>query len=348
MAVEDRHAAPPLIGALRADPTAFDFYGALRRLECVFSGLPRIGHAQRTSDEPVRFGQAASLAFAPSTLANPVGPVAPESERTRLFVYFLGLLGPNGPLPLHMTEYVRDRELNQGDAALARFLDIFHHRAISLFYRAWASAQQAVTHQRSGTSGRGLIGSDRFAFYAASLLGLVTEGLADRDSVPDAAKLHYAGHLACHSRHPEGLECILSEFFGVKATILPFMGQWIELEQGRRLRMGESRLTGTLGSTAVVGGSVWDRQQKFRLRLGPMGFDDFTSLLPGRPGLKMLVDWVRTYTGDELSFDVQLVLRAPEVPRVQLGRLGQLGWSTWVCSGSPAGDADDLTLRPAV
>lgn len=335
MAGESGQAATPLIDRMRQAPHEFDFFQAARLIECAHAHLPRIGHAHRAGDEPVRFGQHASLAFAPASLAK----VSLEGTRARLLVNFLGLLGPNGPLPLHITEYLRDRELNYDDPTLARFFDIFHHRLISLFYRAWAGAQQAVCHQRPD--------DDRFAVYIASLIGLGMESLRNRDAVPDEAKWYYSGRLAPASRNAEGLAAIIGDYFGLPTTIEEFVGQWLDLDADRCLRLGASRATGTLGSTAIVGGRIWDRQQRFRIHIGPMDFDAYQRLLPGGASLRRLVAWVRNYLGDEYSFDIRLSLRAQNVPAVQLGRLGQLGWSTWVLSRPHDRVADDLILCPA-
>lgn len=345
MASQDRPPPHPLIARIQADPSGYDFFRALRALECAFPQHPPIGAASRAEQEPVRFGQVPSLAFAPCTFAPPLG-TTPEGPRPRLPVYFLGLLGPQGPLPLHITEYVRDRELNNADPTIARFLDIFHHRIITLFYRAWAGAQQAVTHQRTDPSGRGIIGRDRFAFYIASLCGLGMESVEGRDAVPDVAKLHYAGHLSCQSRHAEGLAGILAGYFELPVEVEEFIGQWLPLDADRRLLLGQTRATGVLGTTAIVGGHVWDRQQTFRLRMGPMRFESYSRLLPGGAGLKRLIAWVRNYIGDELRFEVRLILRGDDVPRTQLGRLGQLGWSTWLATGPLGRNADDLVLKP--
>lgn len=343
MASEDRPPPHPVIDRLVQDPTGFDLYAALRALECAFDSLPRIGHASRIGDEPFRFGQLPALTFAPATVA-----AAAAGSPVRLRVYYPGLLGPTGPLPLHLTEYIRDRELNAQDPTLIRFLDIFHHRIIALFYRAWAASQQAIAHQRAGAGGRGIISTDRFAYYIASLMGMGAESFERRDDVPDVAKLHYAGHLSCQSRHAEGLVGIITGYFELPAQIQEFVGQWLALDEPRRLRLGASRATGTLGSTAIVGARVWDRQQKFRIRLGPMDLTAYQALLPGGQGLKKLVSWVRLYVGHELAFDINLVLSAAQVPKVQLGRIGQLGWSSWLTSKPVERDMGDLVLRPAV
>jgi type VI secretion system protein ImpH len=256
-----------------------------------------------------------------------------------MWVYFFGLLGPNGPMPLHLTEYAERRQSFFKDRTLARFLDVFHHRMISFFYRAWACSQLTVSRDRPQ--------ADRFGAYVASTFGLGMDSLRNRDSVPDTAKLHYSGRLACPTRNAEGLEAILSDYFGVKAEIEQFVGQWIDLPKDCCCRVGESRSTGLLGSTVIVGARTWDCQQKFRIKLGPMSFADYERMLPGGESFRRLRDWVRNYVGDELSWDVQLVLKADEVPTAQLGKTGRMGWTTWMKSRPTEKDVDDLVLIPS-
>jgi type VI secretion system protein ImpH len=285
----------------------------------------------------VRFAQVASLAFAPSTLA--AFQNRGETRAPRLSVHFYGLLGANGPMPTQFTEHVRDRERNHGDPTIARFLDVFHHRATSLFYRAWACNQQTVSHDRAGAS-------DRWADYVGSLFGIGMATFLDRDAVPDVAKLHYAGRLVCHTRNAEGLEAIIADYLQIETSVEQFVGQWLKLPADSGCRLGASRESGTLGQSIVVGSRVWDCTQKFRLRLGPMTFAEYERMLPGGTSLLRLVAWVKNYVGDELEWDAQLVLKKEEVPPLRLGQVGRLGWSTWVHSRPMRKDADNLVLRP--
>ena len=225
------------------DPWHYDFFMAVRRLECVRTDLPRVGMTQRPSDDAVRFCQEASLSFAPSTVSR-FDPATPEKP-ARMYVNFLGLLGPNGPLPLHVTEYVRDRVINGKDQTLTRFMDFLIHRHISLFYRSWAINQQTVSYDREE--------EDRFSTYIGSLFGLGMESYRNRDAVRDAAKLHYSGRLVNTTRHAEGLRAIVEDYFGIKTEIRQFVGQWIDLPEDSRCKLGQSRMTGLLGSTAIVG-----------------------------------------------------------------------------------------------
>ncbi|MHC4529650.1 MAG: type VI secretion system baseplate subunit TssG, partial [Planctomycetota bacterium] len=267
---ERRTAAHSLAEALRDRTFDFDFFQAVRRLECAHPGLPRIGHSPRPQDDPVRFCQNVSLAFAPSALHAYYG--ADDKHAAKLVVNFFGLLGTNGPMPLSVTEYVHDRLNNYKDRALASFLDIFNHRMVSLFYRAWACNQQAASHDR---------GEDRFAFYIGSLFGIAPDSFRNRDVVPDIAKLHYAGRLSSPTDNAEGLREILQDYTGVPVQIEEFVGQWIDLPQEYRCQLARSCENTVVGSTLIVGSHFYDCQQKFRIKLGPMDLCDYERLLPG-------------------------------------------------------------------
>ncbi|UCG49920.1 MAG: type VI secretion system baseplate subunit TssG [Phycisphaerales bacterium] len=338
MEEERRAAVDSLARSLSARPYEYDFFQAVRRIECVQSHLPLVGHSQRPQEDAVRFRQRVSMEFCPASVAGFEG--GDEARAARMAVNFFGLLGTNGPMPLPITEYVYDRLHNHGDRSPAKFLDIFDHRMISLFYRAWACNQQTVSHDRKE--------EDRFAVYIGSLFGIGQSSLRERDRVPDVAKLHYSGRLACPTKNAEGLRSILRDYFGIPAAIDEFVGQWISLAEEHRCKMGSSRDNGTVGSTLIVGSCFWECQQKFRIKLGPMNLADYERMLPGGDSIRRLVGWVRNYVGDQFGWELQLILAASEVPCTQLGKIGQLGWSTWLSSKKFEEDADDLTLRNLV
>ncbi len=329
------HQAYPLDLRFLETPAGTSFYQAARRVECAFSNKPRLGTSTRAEDDPVQFCQEPSLSFASSTLQKYLPQT--NTAKARLFVNFLGLLGPHGPMPLHLTEYVRDRELNEGDRTLARFLDIFNHRMISLFYRAWACNRPTISRDRPD--------EDRFSTYIGSFLGIGTDAFRDRDVVPDVAKLHYAGHFACQTRHAEGLRTIIAQYFKIKTTIREFIGEWISLPKPYHCRLGQNPNTATVGVNAIVGSRVWDCQQKFRIILGPMPLKDYERMLPGGKSYSRLKTWIRNYVGDALGWEVQLVLKAGEVPAVRLGQTGSLGWTTWLQSQPFERDTGDLILN---
>jgi type VI secretion system protein ImpH len=327
-------AAADLLAEFAAAPWAWSFYQAMRRLEARYRDRPRFGHSAKPAQDAVRLGQDPSVVFAPATLA---AWEAGENERAdRLLVHFFGLFGPDGPLPLHLTEYARDRRRNFRDSTFQRFADIFHHRALSLFYRAWANARPTVSFDRPE--------QDRFALYVGALMGLGTEFVRRRDAMPDLAKLHFAGHFSAQTRHAEGLAAILSAFFRMPVRIESFIGAWLVLDRRDRTMLGDAPRTASLGSTAVLGGRVWSRQHKFRVVFGPLSLPQYLRLLPGGASFHRLIPVVRNYAGDTLIWDVNLILRAEQVPPLQLGRHGRIGWTTWLMPRRAPADAADLYL----
>ncbi|HEY2253335.1 MAG TPA: type VI secretion system baseplate subunit TssG, partial [Planctomycetaceae bacterium] len=324
MAGADRAEDPTVVlyERLGRAPHEFDFFQALRRLECAHRERPRIGAGLRPGDDPLRLAQATSLIFSGSTLAS-FAPGA-GGRPWRLSVNFFGLLGPNGPLPLHLTEYARDRVHHAGDRTLVRFLDIFHHRLLALFYRARAMAEPTAQFDRPET--------DRFALYVGALCGLGSPALRERDAMPDFAKLHFAGRLAPQVRNAEGLQALLTELLGVPAEVDEFVGHWMSLPVDCRCQLGKSPTTGVLGVSALIGDRVWNYQYKFRVVLGPLERQNYEEFLPAGDILPRVVAIIRNYIGDELAWDLRLVLKRQAVKTVELGRSGRLGWTTWLCT----------------
>ena len=322
--------------ALQKEPYRFGFYQTLRRLQCLHSTKPRIGESLRPADDVVRLAQQPSLAFASSTLAS--FNIQSDNQLPTLAVNFFGMLGPNGPLPLHLTEYARDRLRNSDDATFSEFLDIFHHRMLSLFYRSWSTAQPTVNFDRPQ--------QDRFSVYTGSLFGLGMPSLRDRDEIPDLLKLHFSGRLSNQNRNAEGLIAMIKEFFKVPAMIEQFVGEWLKLPDSCCCRLGESLQTGSLGENLAIGNYSWQCQQKFRIIVGPLNFEDYESLLPTRENTKCLRAIVRNYVGDSINWDLNLVLKKSSVPAMKLGQNSLLGWNSWLGKRSRNDDANDLILEP--
>ncbi|MFK3974361.1 type VI secretion system baseplate subunit TssG [Pseudomonas sp. NPDC087358] len=313
---------------MHQEPWGYDFFQALRRIECESPQLPRLGHSLRLADDPLRLGQQPDCAFAPSTLAalTPGENGAPA----RLDQFFFGLAGPNGPLPLHLTEYVRERQRNNADSTSKRFLDVFHHRLLSLFYRAWAEARPTVSHDRPE--------DDYWSARLAALCGRGMPSLLGQGLIPDVAKLHFSGHLAAQTRYPDGLKAILEAYFGLPVEIEEYVGQWLQLPERSRLAVSANQL----GVDFCLGSHVWDRQHKFRIRLGPLQLDEYMGMLPDGEPFRHLVAWVAEYMGHELDWDLNLILKQPQVPALQLNGQCRLGFNTWL--GQLSEDASDLIL----
>lgn len=323
---------PAQTSRLQHDPSEYDPFALIRLLECTDLTKPRVGRSLKPAEDLMSFGQPASLAFATSSVAG----IVESGPRPKVMMHMFGLLGPNGPLPLHLTEYIDDRTRNHHDTTLQSFTELLTNRLTALFYRAWAVNQPAVAHDRSE--------DDRFSFYLRCILGLGTDGLQSRDAVPDSAKLYMASRLRQLPNSAESLESMIGDWFRMPCRVEQMVGEWLAIPTSGQTRMGISPETGTLGKTTVVGSRIWDVQGRFRIHLGPMSLAQYERLLPGNKGMNELCSWVKLQSGLEYAWDVRPVLKEDEVPGVTLGKSGMLGHTTWLGSGGR--DRDDLILEP--
>ena len=321
--------------ALRAQPHGFELFAALRLLERVHRDRPRLGRSAKPSEDAVRLRQPPFLSFAPGDIAA-YAPASGAGPAT-LDTYVLGLFGPNGPLPLHLTEYAIERVQNGRDTTLRAFADLFHHRLLALFYRAWADAQPVVQGDRPE--------EDRFRFHVGALIGM---GPDTGDAVVSNGARYHAGRMLSHARSAEGLRAVLQHAFDVPVQVREFIGEWMPLPDEAWMRLGATPAVSSLGTTAVLGGHVRGAQHRFRLQLGPLDGATFRAFLPGGRPLDELAALVRAYVGDEQAWDVQLVLRAGDVPTSRMGQAGRLGLDTWLGRRSwDLDDARDVVVRPA-
>jgi type VI secretion system protein ImpH len=321
------------LAQLHNEPYAFNFNAALRQLECFYRDRPLLGRSARPVDDPVRLGQKPSLQFAPSTIAE---FISNPDALPQMKVLFFGLFGPNGPLPLHLTDFARHRIRDAKDSTLADFADMFHHRLLCLFYRAWADKEPTVQLDRPK--------QDRFTCYVGSLLGIGEASLQNRDDYPDHAKLHFAAYLGCQTQHGEGLEAMIKDFFQVPSSIDEFIGEWLDIPAQSYCYLDGDRSTGQLGVSAIIGIKSWQCEHKFRITLGPLALVDYESFLPSGNKLNQLLALVNNYVGFELNWELNLLLKKEQVPAVRLGYYGQLGWTSWLQTGSRPFDANDLYL----
>ena len=329
----------PLLDVALA-PYRHDFNHVMRRVDAHHADKPRLGTARRPVDEPVRLGQAADLSFAPSGLAGVT--LDDRSGKPRIEVRFFGLFGPNGPLPLHLTAYARERRMHKADETFGRFADLFHHRLLLLFYRAWAQARPTVSLDRPD--------QDRFADYVGSLIGVGGPAWRGRAAVPDHARLAFAGLLSRQVRNADGLAHLLSSYLGMQVRVQQFVGRWMPLPAAERSRIGRRAAsrrmsTSQLGVSAVLGQAVFDRQHHFRVHVGPLSLAAFEALLPVGQALPAVQALLKHYVGLEFGWDLRLELDHTAVPACRPGQYGRLGWTTWLGT-PPAGRPAALNLVP--
>ncbi|MEP7211652.1 MAG: type VI secretion system baseplate subunit TssG [Acidobacteriota bacterium] len=332
-------AEAPLDQQLFERPFSFEFFQAVRLLEKLHPDRETVGRDALPAQEAVRFRSRIAFDF-PSSEIHEMTESTDEltgERRVEMFVNFMGMVGVSGVLPTHYTELVLDR-IRHRDTAMWAFLDIFTHRAVSMFYQAWSKYRFPVEYERGG---------DEFTQYLFDIAGLGTRGLRGRMSVPDEALLPYCGLIAQKPHSANAVENILSDYFGFDAKIEQFFGQWLNLEPPDRTYIGEKN--NVLGVSAIAGTSVWSQQTKFRVVLGPLTFKQFRSLLPDGTAYKDVESIVRFMMGSEFDFDVKLLLSGGQVPGTVLTtramRRPMLGWTSYLKTTTFANDDDQVVME---
>jgi type VI secretion system protein ImpH len=329
----------PLNQILFDEAYRFDFFQAVRLFEKLYPDKRTVGGEALPNDEPVRFRSRVTLDF-PASEIHEIREFVDEKtdeRRVEMLVNFMGVIGVSGVLPTQYTELALDR-IRHRDTAMWAFLDIFTHRVVSLFFRAWVKYRFPIAYER---------GDDEFTSYLFDFAGLGTRGLRGRMSVEDESLLPYAGLISQRPHSANALENVLSDYFDTTAKVDQFFGQWLSLNEEDVTQLGVQNHT--LGTRAIVGTRIWDQQSKFRVRLGPMSFKQYQAFLPNGSAHKSLRSIMTFVAGMEFDFDVQLVLSAKQVPGMILTtravRKPMLGWTTWVKTTPFKTDDDQVVLR---
>ncbi|MDR0786993.1 MAG: type VI secretion system baseplate subunit TssG [Gemmatimonadota bacterium] len=328
-------AMTPVEVMLLRDPHSFGFFQAVRILHQVRGERVAVGRFTDPAREVLRFSVPASIAFPPSELAS---LDVEEDGRARLSINFMGLIGPQGLLPHQYTLLVAERKRGK-DHAPGDFLDLFHHRMLSLFYRAWEKHHFSVTYERGET--------DALTSHVADLVGVGLETDRETTPLPGDGLLFYAGLLGPQPRSALGLELLLSHYFGVAVEVEQFVGRWYPLSGLDQCELGdEDGLSNQLGLGAVAGDEVWDAQTCVRLRVGPLPRSRYDAFLPGGRDHDAIRALARFYSHDQFDFEIQLVLARVDVPGIVFGddSSAALGWSTWIRTRESVRDADDTVL----
>jgi type VI secretion system protein ImpH len=317
--------AGSVLEVLRSEPFEFRFFQAVRLLERAMPGRAAVGRFADPALEAVRFLHHPSLAFPASEIQNLDWT---EGRAARMMVNFLGLIGPLGVLPLHYTEFAIER-LRARDHAFVEFLNIFLHRVTSVFYRAWEKHRFAIGYERDR--------QDPLTGCLYSLVGLGTAGLRGRQPFDDETLAFYGGFFGLIARSSLALESMLADYFDVPVSVEQFIGTWRRLDETDQCQF-DLEFSGStqLGSGAVVGDEVWDRQSRARIVLGPLSAGQYREFLPDGGAFKPLRSITRMFSGEDIEYELQLILKRGEVPGCELGSddqaAVQLGWFTWMKS----------------
>ena len=309
-----------IVMALSAPVRSDSLFALLRWIEAQTPDYPRLGKSLRSREDPLRIGHDPDMAFAPTELAD-VRLMPDGKYFVRSFSH--GLYGPNGPMPLYMTEHMWDRLHNHGDPCLRDFSDIFHHRFACLLFRAWADAQPVTSFDRGGRSG--------FGAHVAALAGYDSAPLQEKDALADNFKLRHAGQFSRHIRSAHELGVLLRHYLGVTAEVQEYSFGYLQLDADAVSRIGLQN--GILGQSVVLGSRVPDVQYSFTIMLGPMTQDEYDRFAPEARVLAEIRDIIYNWLDLTYSWSLRLSVEARTARKLQLGKKVRLGFDSWIPPG---------------
>lgn len=332
MAAEDR--APPqhlsFLAAAKESLASSGLFPLLRGAEARASDLPRIGRSRRPDQNVVDLKHVPSFVFPGRTVES----VTIKENRAALSGYWLGLTGPMGPLPAHLTEYATYERRYAKTQPFGDFLDLLAGRMLQLYYRSWADSQPAAHADRER--------DDLFAYYLAALSG-ATEGVAADAKFPARARVHYAG-LFVGRRSAAALEDSLTHLLGVETRVSEFQPRWRRIEPQDQSRLGQQ--FATLGSDLVAGKRVRIASDAFRVVIRVRDFGEFEELLPSEERFAIAAEALDAFAPSHLEWDLMLEIDEALVPASKLDGRSRLGWTSWVQPTGKRGLRADAHLTP--
>ncbi len=319
MAAPDRSPAQHLsfLGLARQTVHKWGLLPLVRGAEARAPELPRVGRSRMPSQNIVDLAQAPEMNFPAPTLED----VEIRGGRAHVSGYWLGLVGPMGALPLHLTEFALYERKYAKSRPFGCFLDMLAGRMLQLFYRAWADSQPAAMADRPE--------EDDFAGYLSALTGAY-EGAGARSTFPARARLHYAS-LFASQRSARGIEDALSHLLRQPVQIHEFQPRWHPIEAGDRTRLGQA--FATLGGDMVVGSRVRIASDAFRLVVRVRSMRDYEALLPTGVRFPLIAEALNAFAPSHLDWDVALEIEEKLVPPAKLDGRARLGWTSWMTPG---------------
>ena len=332
-------------------PHHYSLFQALFLLQELDADSARLGSFDTAADkvERIRLRGSASLSFPAGHVESVQLQTTAEGEDLyEISTSMASLYGALSPLPTAYTaalvgsapEGAEERE-RQRD-----FLDLFNHRLLSL---AYCVDLYRHVHRTAGTALSPVLWEAVLA-----LCGLLPVDRArPAGAVATGASLVSQRLMAVGTRSSGGLVMWLKEHFPIiDFSVVEHTSDWVEIPRDEQAVLGvrNCHLGAVAGSPGfTLGSRLIDVETKFRVEVGPVGWDDFLSLLPGAARLTELTDLIDRYAPDWLRFDIRLRLYGPDCRNLRVhldGKETRLGLTSGLFSQDGARDDLALTFDP--
>lgn len=295
-----------------------DFYQMVFAIEHQLSSEQKrwygIGRDSFPADELIRFKAEQGLGFPGGAVKQTVQRDHPKLDVAAfdIFVSFLGLTGPSGTLPMHYSELVLER-IKRKDPTMRDFFDLFNHRLIALFYRAWEKYRFSCQYQSTTDN------SDTFSYVLKMLAG-------QRDEL----SLFYAGFFARPIRSAQLISSQLSHLLNANVEITPLKGRWIYLNKDEQSQLPNRQQPlgqfAQLGYSCMLGSRVWDINSTILINISAQP-NIIRSLLPGKSAYLKMQQLINTYLDPAIQTRVCLTARNADFPGICLQGKSRLGMS---------------------
>jgi type VI secretion system protein ImpH len=343
MSSSSRRKSLAVVDRLAESGHAYNLIQATRLIErscALLSGgkdkpFSRVGSFMPPEHESIRYQANSSFAF-PSGEVQQISKPAANNKPWGIEVNLMGLTGATGVMPYHYTETLHS-QIKIKDHTLERFLDLFNHRILSLFYRALTKYQLALQYEAEKLSKSKTSPRDSATQALLSLIGIGTPGHEDRLHIKDESLIHYSGLFNQKVRNASSLQQMLGDYFKIPVEVNQFIGQWQDLIDDVRSMLPDfdnpMGRNVQLGRSAMLGKRGWVAQAKIQIILGPLNKEQLAKFEPGTLGLKALNQMTRMYLGMEHDFEFIIRMREKDLPRgMSLSDEEKpiLGWNSWM------------------
>jgi len=342
LATPNRRKVSPLTQKIESSPWRFDFFQLVKLLESETNASNEVGDFTPANREAIKFKTNPQLNFEPAPIKSIQRVTKPNKRNTtsnstpkehlqsELEVNFWGLNGSSGTLPFHYSELITQR-IRNNDYALRDFIDIFNHRSLSLFYKAWQKHRPWLQHPSKDSP----ISKYQTNHHQAILKGLA--GLSGERNASfnkhEGAWLNYSGFASARICSASMLKQTINHHFGLSVRINEFKGQWERMPADVRTRLADRKSNGmnnALGVSALLGTRCWNAQNRFEVEIVEIEYDQFMTFSPGSEKLNALYELIKFKVGTELDFDLTLKVQKNKLhpASFEVGKQPQLGWNS--------------------
>ena len=300
-----------LLPALLADATQMNFFRFCELMELAAPEQAPLGGTDSLKSEPIRFRSRPKLGFPNREIDavqfDPDDAAAPPAVRTT----FLGLYGVDARMPSYFIDEVAQNR--DGAEPLAAFLDLFHHRIVTQYYRVWRKYRYPAGFRKDA--------GDKVSSYLLSLTGLGLGTPDIRKAVDTRTLLSTLGLTGQRTRTAEGLAGVLQHAVpDATIAVTEFHPVWVNVNDAERRPLGEH---------CLLGRGFTDRSNTVHVRITPQTSESVRGLMPGQPVHDKVMALLRYYLGYEAQAQLEMSVRADLMPQPALNsKQVSLGYTT--------------------